>query len=176
MKNLGLAGAVALCGIGLILIGLGSFRTQTVYAAPAVAASAAVQDKSEPTIVWMDQSTSSPEGVFQEGTASLWRMWSDGKIEVRSIRMASVYGVTCSSNSILDQVDCGTAGVIPFDTGWIELPAPPGGEGYACRSDVNGDRRVDGVDLATLLSQWGDGVSCDPQPSYDCLQLSDLNS
>ena len=32
------------------------------------------------------------------------------------------------------------------------------------------------LELATLLSQWGDGVSCDPKPSYDCLQLSNLNS
>ena len=57
----------------------------------------------------------------------------------------------------------------------MELPAAPGGEGYACRSDVNGDRRVDGIDLATLLSQWGDGVSCDPQPTYPCFDLGNLN-
>ena len=31
------------------------------------------------------------------------------------------------------------------------------------------------ADLATLLSQWGDGVSCDPQPTYPCFDLGNLN-
>jgi hypothetical protein len=72
-------------------------------------------------------------------------------------------------------VDCGDPSPYTKDTGWIELPAPPGGEGFACRSDLNGDRRVNGADLATLLSQWGDGVSCDPQPTYPCFDLGNLN-
>ena len=168
MKNLGLAGAIALCGIGLILIGLGNFRTQTIYAAPAVAAAAAVQD--DPVIVDFGSMTSIG------GHPTFYRLWSDSRIELRVIEFASASprDVFCDGDSILRSNDCDNSEA--YDTGWIELPAPPGGEGYACRSDVNGDRRVDGIDLATLLSQWGDGVSCDPKPSYDCLQLSNLNS
>ena len=166
MKNLGLAGAIALCGIGLILIGLGNFRTQTVYAAPAVAAAATVQD--EPVIV--DFGSLSHQG----GYPAFYRLWSDGRIEIRVFDLENDLGnVLCNGSPLLRPSSCEET---VYDTGWIELPAPPGGEGYACRSDVNGDRRVDGIDLATLLSQWGDGVSCDPQPSYDCLQLSKLNS
>lgn len=168
MKNLGLAGAIALCGIGLILIGFGNFRTQTVYAAPAVAAVAASQDKGEPTIVWMDQTTNMPNATSFGSTVFFWRMWSDGRIEGRAAKLNSLDDFTCGDSA--DLLSC------PTTSDWMELPPPPGGEGYACRSDVNGDRRVDGIDLATLLSQWGDGVSCDPQPSYDCLQLSNLNS
>ncbi len=72
--------------------------------------------------------------------------------------------------------------LIPFSmlgcsatSAWMELPAAHGGEGYVCRSDVNGDRRVDGIDLEPLLSQWGDGVSCDPQPTYPYFDLGNLN-
>ena len=169
MKNLGLAGAIALCGIGLILIGLGNFRTQTVYAAPAVAAAAAVQDV--PVIVdFGSMTTNGAQPAF-------YRLWSDGRIEIRVMDLAtSIDRVLCDGDPLLPPTICDDYDAGVHDTGWIELPAPPGGEGYACRSDVNGDRRVDGIDLATLLSQWGDGVSCDPQPSYDCLQLSNLNS
>ena len=149
---------------------------------PAVAA--AVQDKGEPTIVWFDH-----HYIEQQGTSSFTnvgstviyqRMWSDGRLEMRQIRLGSISDYVCNTTSpvVLD-IACNVPGQgktqFLADSGWLEIPAPLGGEGYACRSDVNGDRRVDGIDLATLLSQWGDGVSCDPQPTYPCFDLGNLN-
>ena len=174
MKNAGLAGAIALCGIGLIMIGLGNFVStpKAMAAAPAVG-----PGDGEPTIVWMDQSTTADgnfDGNFAASNTTMWRMWSDGKIEARAFAFRSLYGLVCQSSPILEDLNCGGVQTVG-DTGWIEIPAPPGGEGYACRSDVNGDRRVDGIDLATLLAQWGDGVSCDPQPTYPCFDLGNLD-
>ena len=54
MKNAGLAGAIALCGIGLIMIGLGNFVSTPSAMAAAPAVVATVQDRGEPTIVWYD--------------------------------------------------------------------------------------------------------------------------
>ena len=51
MKNAGLAGAIALCGIGLMMIGLGNFVKAPSAMAYTPAVAAAVQDKGEPTIV-----------------------------------------------------------------------------------------------------------------------------
>ena len=54
MNNAGMAGAVALVGIGLITIGLGNFvkAPQAIAAAPAVMVEAGPE---EPTIVWFDR-------------------------------------------------------------------------------------------------------------------------
>ena len=54
MKNAGLAGAIALCGIGLMMIGLGNFVKAPSAMAYTPAVTAAVQDEGEPTIVWYE--------------------------------------------------------------------------------------------------------------------------
>tara|TARA_B100001059_G_scaffold233261_1_gene272956 strand:- start:1336 stop:1839 length:504 start_codon:yes stop_codon:yes gene_type:complete len=160
MKNAGLAGAIALCGIGLVMIGLGNFvSTPRAMAAVPVG----VPGDGEPAIVWFDQTSAVAQYNNGERIVQLWRLWSDGRLEFRIIQ-------TVAPNQMHDE-----GSIIMDETGWIELPAPPGGEGFACRSDLNGDRRVDGADLATLLSQWGDKVSCDPQPTYPCFDLGNLN-
>ena len=175
MKNAGLAGAIALCGIGLMMIGLGNFAKAPTAMAYTPAVAAAVQDKGEPTIVWMN-STSSVPGLDNYTVEVFHRLWSDGRMEFRKLVLRSVVDLYCDGTDVIQALNiCGNNTSSPIDTGWIEIPAPPGGEGYACRSDVNGDRRVDGIDLATLLSQWGDDVSCDPQPTYPCFDLGNLN-
>ena len=167
MKNAGMTGALVLIGAGLFTNAFMA-NTPTVQAVPAsVAVAAAVQDKGEPTIVWMDQTTSAPFNPGAGSTVWFWRMWSDGRIEGRTAKLNNVDSLACGETGNL--LNCSAT------SDWMELPAPPGGEGYACRSDVNGDRRVDGIDLAPLLSQCGDGVSCDPQPTYPCFDLGNLN-
>ena len=52
MKNAGLAGAIALCGIGLMMIGLGNFVKAPSAMSYTPAVTTAVQDKGEPTILW----------------------------------------------------------------------------------------------------------------------------
>jgi len=88
------------------------------------------------------------------------RLWSDGKLEMMSVRIG--YGGT----------SC--VGIEPQGCthDWIEIPHPPAGNGFSCRSDVNGDRRVDGADLASLLGNWGENMACEPEPTYPCLDLS----
>ena len=107
-----------------------------------------------------------------DGYTGWSRLWSDSRLEIRIVGLNDPFRNMCDESGNLLWT-CNVAGVA--DTGWLEVPPPPGGEGFACRSDINGDRRVDGVDLAYVLSGWGDGVSCDPQPSYPCFDLGNLN-
>lgn len=159
-----MAGAVAPVGIGLITIGLGNFANtpQAIAAAPAVVVEAGPE---EATIVAF--------GAIDvpDGYTGWYRLWSDHRLEVRLVGLNDPFVNFCDSTGDLLWT-CNVAGVA--DSGWLELPPPPGGEGFACRADTNGDRRVDGVDLATVLAQWGNGVSCDPQPSYPCFDLGNL--
>ena len=69
MKNAGLAGAIALCGIGLMMIGLGNFVKAPSAMAYTPAVAAAVQDEGEPTIVAFG-SLGDDDGFY--------RLWSDG--------------------------------------------------------------------------------------------------
>ena len=170
MNNVGMAGAVALVGVGLITIGLGNFvnTPQAVAAAPVVAVEAGPE---EATIVWFGVTGSETQNENLYVQHTYHRLWSDGRIELRRLMTAGVGDLVCYKNDLVRGL---CANDLSADTGWIEVPAPPGGEGFACRADTNGDRRVDGVDLATVLAQWGDGVSCDPQPSYPCFDLGNL--
>ena len=82
MKNAGMAGAVALVGIGLITIGLGNFANtpQAIAAAPAVVVEAGPE---EATIVWYDSHTldSWTTNENDYGDMLILRAWSDGTIE-----------------------------------------------------------------------------------------------
>lgn len=170
MKNAGMAGAIALVGIGLIIIGLGNFvKTPQAIAAPVV------QDEGEtdPVIVGFG-AIGSGRGATDRFESGFWRLWSTGKIEVRLLQYDDTADVACFGGGPIRSYFCQSTPTFA-DTGWLELPAPPGGNGFACRSDVNGDRQVDGADLGVLLAQWGQDVSCDPQPTYPCFDLGNLN-
>ena len=148
MKNAGMAGAVALVGIGLLSIGLSNFANRA-EAVPSVVVTAGPD---EPVIV-----------VFQivserySNRMCAYRLWSDGRLERRALGL----GGQCS----LDYEACD----------WEEIPPAPGGDGFACRGDINGDRSVNAADLGLLIAQWGEGVSCDPQPTYPCFDLGNLS-
>ena len=150
MKNAGLAGAIALCGIGLIMIGLGNFvSTPTAMAAaPAVA-----QDKGEPTIVWYD-------AILLESASPSYhdhfvlRAWSDGRIEARVQRVTYTFsGDTC------------LIGDVGACSGWKVLSSTT--EGLNAAADITFDEVVDGQDLATLLGSWG-AAPRNPMPPSDC--------
>jgi hypothetical protein len=123
--------------------------------APVVAAAALAQNPLVPTIVWMDSAYSESYEV-----TILQRMWSDGRLEMRSVVTDVFYDGVCYS---LRQPSCSTQ--------WFEVPAPPGGNGFACRTDLNGDRAVDGVDLGLILASWGQFETCNPEPEYPCVTL-----
>jgi hypothetical protein len=126
-------------------------------AVTAVAAAATAQgDPPAPTVVWM--------GVSEYGYSNDWvyhRMWSDGRMEVRSVPFSTVQLPGC--NRYIHQIAACT------QQNWQEVPPPPGGNGFACRTDLNGDRSVDGVDLGIMLGAWGPSAVCNPDATYACV-------
>ena len=83
MKNAGMAGAVALVGIGLLSIGLSNFANR----AQAVPSAVAAAGPDEPVIVWYEDAgrTDWPTN----GDRLLLRAWSDGTIEGRAFFLNS---------------------------------------------------------------------------------------
>ena len=166
MSKNAMAGAITLCGVGLCTIG-GGLMMQSGSAAHAgsmplaatAAIAAATHTQAGPTIVWMGVTLSD-----NHGTICYNRMWSDGRIEMRWVGLEVVEYSNCGNI----RRPCATS----YD--WIEVPPPPGGNGFACRSDINGDRLVDGADLAFVLNSWGQQGGCEPDATYPCLNLGDL--
>ena len=137
-----------------------SASASTVAAALASAASA----QAGPTVVWM--------GVtFADGMGSMayHRLWNDGRLEVRAVPIGW-HGTqeSCGGNWIFDVPECASA------FGWVEVPPPVSGSGFACRTDINGDRTVDGADLTFVLNAWGQEGGCEPDATYPCLDLANL--
>ena len=163
MSKNAMAGAITLCGVGLCTIG-GGLMMQSGSAAhaagvmPAVAVAAALHAQAGPTIVWM--------GVHSSGGGLIIysRMWSDGRMETRQVARYYVFDSQQHPCQLIDYCS----------DGWVEVPPPPGGNGFACRSDINGDRVVDGADLAFVLNSWGQQGGCEPAATYPCLNLGDL--
>ena len=153
MKNAGLAGAIALCGIGLMMIGLGNFVKAPSAMAYTPAVAATVQDKGEPTIVWYGISEQGRRENACNGGASdqggfhyLARAWSDGVVEVKR------FAPNCE--------DGGSTGY-----SWYVISSPT--DGLNAAADITFDEVVDGQDLATLLASWGPAPR-NPMPPSDC--------
>ena len=161
MTNISTGAGLVFVGIGLALHPVFSrVLTSNASATTGVTVSALALTQpanAVPTIVWM--------GVHSlASTINYHRMWSDGRIEMRSVLAVQVYNACGNVWSPCS----GT----PND--WIEVPPPLGGNGFACRSDINGDRVVDGADLAFVLNSWGQNGSCEPAATYPCFNLGDL--
>lgn len=134
---------------------------QASTAAPAVAMAAMAQTPPEPTIVWMGVTT------WHDTYVKAWsyhRLWSDGRLEVRTVRTTAGGDPDC-----WEVTPMGCA-----QSQWHELPPPPGGSGFSCRTDINGDRIVDGADLTFVLGSWGQAGGCAPEATYPCLTLGNL--
>ncbi len=163
LKNPSMAGAVALVGVGLITLSgaivfasIGGTAQASVGvggAASAVASAAVAQKGGEPVVVWMGVSLYGEIG-YDTGFR-YHRLWSDGRLETRAIT-----AFACG-----DPTNCSGGD-------WKEVPPPAGGDGFACRTDINGDRVIDGVDLAEILAAWGNQGGCEPEPTYPCFNLT----
>ena len=156
MKNISTGTGLAIVGLGIALHPvlshvLASTPNANAAAPVSVVASTAI-GPAVPTVVWM--------GVTRD-YGYLWfhRMWSDGRLE----------------NRLCGQIhnECGVVGAT---CDWAEVPPPPGDNGFACRSDINGDRIVNGADLAFVLDSWGQNGSCEPAATYPCLNLGNLTN
>jgi hypothetical protein len=170
MKNISTGTGLVVLGLGIALHPLVSGLIAQATAAPssssasaAAAVASATTAQAGPTVVWM--------GVTQ-GEFLTWvyhRLWSDGRLETRSV--AHTYTQpgwpSCTGYSAVVS-EC-----MPSQS-WREVPPPPGGNGFACRTDINGDRLVDGSDLSFVLNAWGQQGGCEPEATYPCLDLGNL--
>lgn len=167
MKDISTGAGLAILGLGIavhpLLSGLASSATASASTAPAAAAALASTASAQagPTVVWM--------GVTQDSegyrTWNYHRLWSDGRLEMRSVGYSVGYISGCGWYSIPSSCNA---------QDWIEIPPPPGGNGFACRTDINGDRKVDGADLSFVLNAWGQEGGCEPGATYPCLDLGNL--
>jgi hypothetical protein len=155
-------------GFGLCVLGLGiaawpvldrlmpqANAVGVASIAPAVADAALAQGGPAPTVVWMGSTQQTGVGV-----TIFHRLWSDGRLEVRSAALEF------ASSSGCWQVT-GTLCASP----WFEIPAPPGGNGFACRADLDGNRTVDGADLGMILANWGQQPPCEPEATFPCMTI-----
>jgi hypothetical protein len=138
--------------------------TVPTAAVQAIASAAHAQAGGEPTVVWYGVSDAKPHPYWSgqgiEGKV-LFRAWSDGTIEARIRYIAFPDASQCAAN--------------PGASPWIEPPYCGGGwkvissptEGFKAAADSNADEKVDGEDLAAVLSNWGDAPRV-PFPPSDC--------
>jgi hypothetical protein len=164
MKNISTGAGLVVLGLGVALHPLVSGLVAQATAAPssssasaAAAVASAATAQAGPTVVWM--------GVTEHSSTATWnyhRLWSDGRLEVRSVEQT--WGPTSGCSDVLPNPSCTAP--------WREAPPPPGGNGFACRTDINGDGLVGSSDLSLLLNDWGQEGRC--EPNYPCLDLGNL--
>jgi hypothetical protein len=118
----------------------------------AVVAAATAQVPPEPTIVWMGITSTNYVYTYS-------RLWSDGRMEIRNVEYTLP-----TSNVCAPSVACTSE--------WTEVPPPLSGNGFACRTDLDGNRIVDGADLGMVLANWGPQTPCAPEATYPCLTLN----
>jgi hypothetical protein len=160
MKSVSTGAGLAFLGLGIavhpLLAGLVPSATASAPAVAAITAAASAQ--AEPTVVWMGVTTNTDQQWIYH------RLWSDGRIEQRAIWR--VWSCNYQNNTWEQSSFCAS--------NWVEVPPPPGGNGFACRTDINGDRKVDAADLSSVLNAWGQQGGCEPDATYPCLDLGNL--
>ena len=170
MSKNAMAGAVTLCGVGLCMIGgaLLMQNGQQAHAAvgsmPAAAAAVAATANAQagPTVVWYGVSDAKGHPLWPNLEGKVFvRAWSDGTLEARVLYVSMPNVDTCVAN--------------PGSSPWLEPPYCGGGwkvissstEGFKATADINADELIDGADLASVLSNWGDAPRV-PFPPSDC--------
>jgi hypothetical protein len=129
----------------------------------AVVAAATAQVPPEPTIVWYGTDTFVQSYSAQSWSCStIWRAWSDGKVEAMVTRRQSTGYNGNAFDSWCSDADFCTSG-------WKIVSSPA--QGLTYRSDVDFDSKVNGSDLAQVLNDWGDAPRQDIVPSTCPLNL-----
>jgi hypothetical protein len=175
MRNISTGAGLVVLGLGIALHPLVSGLVAQATAAPwssssaaAAAVTSAATAQAGPTVVWMGVTSQQLSGGLSSTTTWTYhRLWSDGRLEIRDVAYTSSYVSSCG-RSFLVPDSC-----MPLQS-WREVSPPPGGNGFACRTDINGDRVVDGSDLSFLLNAWGQQGACAPDATYPSLGLGDL--
>ena len=161
LKNPSMAGAIALlaCSVfalsgAMVFSSLGNTAQASIGvggAASAVASAAVAQGGGERTIVWYGVTTH-----WSTDTNCVYRAWSDGTVELKRVNIYPPALQWCG-----DQITC--------QSSWIVVATPQ--QGLAAFSDLNADQKVDAVDLAEVLSRWGDAPRNEIPPSECPLNL-----
>ena len=119
--------------------------TVPTAAVQAIASAAHAQAGGEPTVVWYGVSSAN---LNSNTPGVVFRAWSDGTVEGKIFRPSW----ECESGLAW----CAT---------WKTLSSPT--QGFKAAADSNADEKVDGEDLAAVLSNWGDAPRV-PFPPSDC--------
>jgi hypothetical protein len=157
LKNVSVGGGLALLALAVLANAgaslLSTFSSQAhadaTAAGRAVVASAMAQGGGEPTIVWYGVSA---PGDYWPTVDRVYRAWSDGTIEYKRVNFYPGPNDVCVSLG-----GCSSP--------WIVISSPT--QGISAAADINFDEKVDAVDLAQVLSRWGDAPRNDIPPS-DC--------
>ncbi len=143
MKNAGMAGAVALVGIGLITIGLSNFSNRAEAVPSVVEMPDALAD---PHVVDTAFAVD-PVGIgvpADNRPTHVFRLWSNGAIDFMNLGRG---WFECTVNQDFSGCDD-----LAFDQ-W--LPFLPALSGYLPTQDMNGDRKIDAADLGLIIANWG---------------------
>jgi len=158
MKNRTSPAALALCGIGLCMIGIANLAQLATPAQAAVAPSAAsaiaaaASAQAGPTVVWYG----TYGGLYGSSVGgAVLRAWSDGTVELKKI---AIFAASAGTGD-----PC--AATLPCSSPWIVISSPTAG--YRAAADINADELVDGIDLASILGNWGAAPRV-PFPASDC--------
>jgi len=116
----------------------------------AVGALATAQAGGEPTIVWYGTYGGNYGGYVG---GALLRAWSDGTVEMKKI-----------ANFVHNSTEACNANT-PCSSPWLVISSPTAG--YRAAADLNADEKIDGADLTSILSNWGDAPRV-PFPPSDC--------
>lgn len=153
-----LAGGFTLCGVGLCAIG-GAMMLQAgspAFARPGstptttLPIATATHPRDAPTVVWYGVAPATGAlGTSLAFIDRLYRAWSDGTVELKKLDWASD---GCDSS-----IWC--SGM------WVEVSTAA--DGFRAAADLNSDEQVDAVDLASVISNWGDAPRV-PFPTSDC--------
>jgi hypothetical protein len=151
-----ITGATILCGIGLCMIGIANLAQLGAPAQAAIAPSAtsaiasAASSQAGATVVWYGTYGGNSNNFV--GGAVL-RAWSDGTVEIKKL---SRFSDSCTDASSANP---------PCSSPWLVISSPDAG--YRAAADINADELVDGVDLASVLGNWGSAPRV-PFPPSDC--------
>ena len=152
--------------ICLMAINMFGNNTSQAYAANVVD-----RGGSEPTIVSFRvtevQGPAESVGVANVSSTHflvMWRMWSDGAVEVNLVGEETIPNGSWNS-SIVTQL-FNTSGMMP---GWVTVPDSVAG--YACAGDGDGNRMIDVIDLVAVITEWG---PCEEAPPVNLPPDMDL--
>ena len=133
----------SLCFVG---VQLGKDHTPVVESNPVSHVETVnVSGPTEPYIVEYDITAAGNEGEFR----TAYRVWSDGTIEARKW----YWDKNCNAT-------------VNICSEWTVFPGSS--DGYACRSDIDGDRQVDFDDLLMVINDWSQPAICNPHPEIEC--------